>query len=112
MPPVSGATITAPQQGTVLAEQTFPTPRPIRLIVMVSATYNFYALLEIWDGQGAVVYDVVLPITAPIWTSPEMGPFQIAANGRIRVVSRNTPEVTPSPLEVQATILARDWGER
>ena len=112
MPPVSGATITGPLQGTVLAEQTFPTPRPIRLTVMISATYNFFALLEIWDEQGRVVYDVVLPVTAPIWTSPEMGPLNMAANGRVRVVSRNTPEVTPGPLEVQATILARDWGER
>lgn len=112
MPPVSGSTIVAPQQGTVLVEQVFPTPRPIRLIVLISATYPFDALLEIWDGQGQVVYDVALPINPPLWASPPMGPFNIAQNGRVRVVSRNTPPVMPGTLEVQATLQITDWGER
>lgn len=112
MPPVSGSTIVAPQQGTVLVEQTFPSPRTVRLTTLISATYPFDALLEVWNGQGQVVWDVVLPINPPLWVSPQMGPINVERNGRIRVVSRDTPAVTPAPLEVQATLQITDWGER
>ena len=112
MPPSSGPTIVAPQEGTVLAEQVFPTPRPIRLTVLISATYPFDALLEIWDGQGRVGFDIVLPVNSPIWVSPPMGPFNIERNGRVRVITRSTPAVTPAPLEVQAMLQITDWAER
>lgn len=109
---LSGSTLSTLTAGDVLVEQVFPTPRSIRLTVLLSANYPFEALLEIWNGTGQVVFDMVLPINPPLWTSPSMGPFNLERNGRVRVVSRNTPPVQPGPLEVQATLQITDWGER
>ena len=111
MPLANGPTIVAPIAGQVLAEAVFPTPRHIRVIVMLTATYNFEAILEVWNAAGQVIQDVVLSIAAPIWDSEELGPFVVPANGRVRVISRGTP-VTPGTLEVQASLFWRDWGER
>lgn len=111
MPVAAGSTIVAPTVGQVLAEATFPWPRTIRAIIVISCTYNFDGLFEVWDGNGQVIWDMVLPVAGGLWASPALGPLVIPTNGRLRVLSRNTP-VLPGVLEVQASIHWRDWGER
>lgn len=112
MPLTNSPTLTAPTGGQVLAEVVFPWPRTIRVMVVLSATYPLDALLETWDANGQVMQDMVLLVNSPLWSSPTLGPFNIPANGRLRVVVRSTPAVTPSPHEVQANIFWRDWAER
>lgn len=108
----NGPTVVAPIVGQVLAEVVFPWPRSIRVILVISTTYPLDILFETWDGNGQVMQDMVLPVNAPLWSSPTMGPFTMPTNGRFRVLCRSTPEVTPAPLEVQANIFWRDWAER
>ena len=110
MPPVSGSTVVAPTAGQVLVEATFPWARHLRLTLTLSCTYNFDAILEVWDAQGNVLWDMTLPVLAPLWSSPTIG-IRVPTNGRVRVISRNTP-VTPGTLEVQATLDFTDWAER
>ena len=112
MPLVSGSTIVAPTSGQVLVEVAFATPRHIRANIIVTTTYGFDAILEVWDGAGAVTQDFVVKVGQTQYDSPEYGPLVIPRNGRVRVVMRHTPETMPSPLEVQASIFYRDWGER
>lgn len=108
----TGPTLVAPTVGQVLAEIVAPQPRHLRVIVVISTTFGFNALLEVWNGRGQVTQDVVLPVGQTLWASPTLGPFILEQNGRLRVVMRETPEVTPSPLEVQASLFYTDWGER
>lgn len=107
----SGPTITNPSQGAVLHERVYPSAELIRLGVIVTSTYNFDAILEIWDGRGAVLFDMVMPVLPPKFELRDMGPFSVPANGRVRVVSRNAA-VGPGPVEVQAVLDLRSWGER
>lgn len=107
----SGPTITNPTAGQVLHERTYPSAEIIRLGLIISATYNFDALLEIWDGAGAIMFDMVLPVLPPMLVLENMGPFMIPANGRVRILSRNNA-AAPGPVEVQATLNLRSWGER
>lgn len=109
---LSGSTITFPTSaGQVLVERTFPAPQSVRLGLIVTASYNFDALLEVWDGSGAVIFDMALPVLPPALIIQGLGPFSVPANGRIRLVSRNAA-VAPGPAEVQATLDVRPWGER
>ena len=112
MPLTSSATITGPTAGQVLVEQVFSWPRTVRVDLILSASYNFDALFEVWDGNEAVVTDRVIPVLGGIPTVIYgLGPFAMPTNGRLRLVSRNTP-VTPGVLEVQASLSWRDWAER
>ena len=108
----TGPTLTGATVGQVLAEIVTPRPRHLRVIILISATYGFDALLEVWDGRGQVAQDLVLKVGQSLWTSPELGPFILEENGRLRVVMRSTPQVMPGPFEVQASIFYRDWAER
>ena len=108
----NGPTLTAPTVGQVLAPAVFPTPRHVRAKILISTTYGFDALLQVLDGDGRVLDDLVLKIGQTLWASETYGPFVIPTNGRLQVVMRSTPEVMPSPLEVQASIFYRDWAER
>ena len=112
MPLVSGPTLVAPTSGQVLAEVAFAIPRHIRLKILVTTTYGFDAILEVWDGAGNVVQDFVVKVSQSQYESPEYGPYIVQQNGRVRLVMRHTPETMPSQLEVQATIDYRDWAER
>lgn len=67
----NGPTILSPTGGAVLAEAVFPTPRHLRAHILVTTTYGFDAILEIWDGLGAVVQDLVLKIGQTLWISPQ-----------------------------------------
>ena len=109
---LSGPTIAFPTSaGQVLVEGTFPTPQTVRLGLIVTASYNFDALLEIWDGRGVVIFDMALPVLPPMLVLQGLGPFPIPANGRIRLLSRNAA-AAPGPAEVQGTLDVRPWGER
>ena len=107
----SGPTITAPVLGEVLVERTFPTARTVRVGVILTSSYNFDGLFEVWDGAGAVIYDLGLPVMPPALILSNLGPINVPQNGRIRVITRNTL-VVPGVLEVQATLDIRDWAER
>lgn len=107
----NGPTIVAPTAGQVLAEQVFPWPRSIRVMIVLTGTYNFDAILEVWDGDGRVTQDMVLSVAAPMWSSPTLGPFTIPANGRLRIINRDLLTM-PGTHEVQASIFWRDWAER
>lgn len=107
----SGPTVTNPAQGQVLHERVYPTAELIRLGVILTATYNFDALLEIWDGNGLVIFDMVMPVLPPKFELRDMGPFSVPANGRVRVIARNAI-TAPGPVEVQAVLDLRSWGER
>ena len=62
MPLTSGGTIVAPTAGQVLAEVTFPWPRAVRVDLILSASYNFDGLFEVWDADGNIVTDRVVPV--------------------------------------------------
>lgn len=112
MPLTSSGTIVAPTGGQVLAEVVFPWPRTVRVDLILSATYGFDVIFEVWDGNGTVVVDRVIPVPGGGPTIiRDLGPFAITTNGRLRLVSRDTP-VTPGVLEVQASLSWRDWAER
>ena len=112
MPLVTGPTQVAPTSGQVLVEVSFARPRHVRANIIVTTTYGFDALLEVWDAAGSVIQDFVVKVGQTQYDSPEYGPLTIQQNGRIRLVMRHTPETMPAPLEVQASIFYRDWGER
>lgn len=108
----NGPTIPSPTVGQVLAQAVFPTSRHIRLSVLITATFGFDAMLQILDGTGAIVTDMILKVGQTMWQSEPLGPFVIQQNGRVQIVVRDTPGPTAEPFEVQATIDYRDWGER
>ena len=112
MPLTNGPTLTSPTTGQVLAEVVFPWPRTLRALFVISATYPIDLLVETWNAAETVMQDFVLLVNSPLWSSPMLGPFNIPANGRLRVVVRSTPAVMPSPHEVQANIFWKDWAER
>mgnify|MGYP001563093451 FL=1 len=111
MPLTRGPKAVTPAAGVVLAEIVFPYPQHVRLHVLIRSTYNVNAIFEVWDGAGKVLEDMVLQASAPSWYSPELGPFIVPANGRIRIVTMQT-DVFPGRMEVQAYIQWRPWGER
>jgi len=112
MPLTSGATIVAPTAGQVLAEIVFPWARAVRVDLILTSSYNFDAIFEVWDGSGAVLTDRVIPVLGGAPTIlRDLGPFHMQTNGRLRLVSRDTP-VAPGVIEVQASISWRDWAER
>ena len=112
MPLISSATLTGPTAGQVLVEQVFPWPRTVRVDLIVTSNYNFDAVFEVWDGDGTVLTDRVIPVLGGTPTIIQgLGPFPMPTNGRLRLLSRNTP-VAPGPIEVQGSISWRDWAER